>query len=123
MVGSFRDLKIWQKAYELLMKIYEITSRYPPEEKYNLISQTRSSANGVLAGIAEAHGRYYFADKARVLYIARGECSETQSHLSVALGRGYISKEEFEELDREYEGLAKGMNSYILRLKKNKKLS
>lgn len=68
MAGSFRDLKIWQKAFELEMKIYDITSKFPPEEKYNLISQIRSSANGVTGGIAEAYGRYYFADKCRTLY-------------------------------------------------------
>jgi len=32
MVGSFRDLKIWQKAYELEMQVYNITSKYPPEK-------------------------------------------------------------------------------------------
>lgn len=118
---SFRDLKIWRKAYELLMRIYEITSSYPPEEKYNLTSQTRGSANGVLGGIAEAHGRYYFADKARVLYIARGECTETRSHLSVALGLGYITKREFGQLDKEYEGLGVGINQYINKLKRSGK--
>lgn len=120
MAGSFRDLKIWQKAYSLEMMVYDVTSKYPPEEKYNLTSQTRSSANGVTSGIAEAYGKYYFADKIRSLYIPRGECYETQSHLSVAFGRRYISKEKFQELDKEYEGLAKGINSYIQSLKKNK---
>ncbi|KKQ53006.1 hypothetical protein A2865_01325 [Candidatus Woesebacteria bacterium RIFCSPHIGHO2_01_FULL_39_17] len=67
---SFRELKIWKKAYELLMKIYKITTRYPLEEKYNLTSQTRSSANSALSQIAEAHGRFYFADKIRILFIA-----------------------------------------------------
>lgn len=118
MASNFRNLKIWQKAYELEMKVYDVTTKYPPEEKYNLVSQTRSSANGVTAGIAEAHGRYYFADKSRALYVPRGECYETQSHLSVALGRGYITKQEFQNLDREYEGLARGINSYVSSLKK-----
>src|SRR3990167_5327387 len=117
MAGSFRDLKIWMKGYELLMEIYELTSRYPVEERFNLVSQTRSSANGVIASIAEAHGRFYYADKSRVLYISRGECEETQSHLSVASGKGYISKVVFDRLDREYEGSSKGLNSYILSLR------
>jgi len=54
------------------------------------------------------------------MYVPRGECNETQSHLSIAYGRGYISKEEFEKLDKEYEGLAKGINSYIRSLRKKK---
>lgn len=120
MAGTFRDLHIWEKGYQLLMKVYDLTSKYPKEEKYNLIGQTQSSANGVIAGIAEAHGRYYFADKVRVLYQARGECTETQSHLSVALGRNYLSEEEFQKLDNEYNRLSMGISSYIQSLKKRK---
>lgn len=84
---SFRELRIWQKGYKLLMRIYKITAQYPPEEKYGLISDTRRSGNSIIANIAEAHGRYYFADKSRVLIIARGEVDEVRSHLSVAQGQ------------------------------------
>ena len=115
---SFQDLKIWQKGYELLMRVYEVTSKYPSEEKFGLVSDTRRSANSVIANIAESHGRYFFADKIRVLYIARGETEETRSHLRVALGRKYLSKDEFEFLDKEYEGLGVGINFYIQDLKK-----
>lgn len=89
---SFRDLKIWQKGYELLMKVYEVTSKYPAEEKYGLVADTRRSANSIIANIAESHSRYFFSDQIRVLYIApRGEVEETRSHLSVGLGRNYLS--------------------------------
>jgi len=120
MAGNFRDLNIWKKGHELLMEIYNLTDKYPKEEKFGLIDQTRRSANGVIAGIAEAFGRYYFADKARTLYVARGECSETQSHLSVAFGLKYIDNKKFEELDTEYQGLSKGINSYIQFLMRHK---
>lgn len=118
MGSSFRDLKIWEKGYKLLLKIYELTSKYSAGEKLGLTRQTRNSANSVIAQIAEAHGRYYYADKCRVLYQSRGECEETQSHLSAALSLGYITKEEFERLDKEYEGLGVGINAYVTSLKK-----
>lgn len=113
MAGSFKDLRIWQKGYELSLLTYKVTSTYPAEEKFCLVVDTRRSANSIIANIAESHGRYYFADKVRVLYIARGEIEEIRSHLTVAYGLGYISKEQFENLDREYEGLAIGVNNYI----------
>jgi len=78
------------------------------------------SANSVAANIAEAHGRYHFADKIRVLYQARGECFETQSHLSIALNLGYITKEVFVRIDKEYEGLGVGINAYINKIKLSK---
>lgn len=120
MAGSFRDLEVWQEGLRLLVKIYKITAKYPSEEKYNLTSQTRSSANGVIASISEAYGRYHFADKIRVLFIGRGECYETQSHLSVALELQYISDKEFAELDSAYTVLARRVNSYIESLRKKK---
>lgn len=100
------------------MKIYEVTSKYPPEEKYGLTADTRRTANSIIANIAESHGRYFFADKIRVLFIARGEVEEIRSHLSVACGLEYITKEDFEYLDEEYEGLERGINSYIHDLRK-----
>ncbi|HCY19874.1 MAG TPA: four helix bundle protein, partial [Deltaproteobacteria bacterium] len=73
---------------------------YPAGERYALTSDIRRSANSVIANTAESHGRYYFADKVRVLYTARGEVEETRSHLQVSLGRNYISKADFEYLDK-----------------------
>ncbi len=120
MAENFRNLHIWQKGYELVLLVYNLTAKYPKEEKYGLTDQTRRSSNGVIANIAEAYGRFYFADKARTLYVSRGECYETQSHLSVALGLSYITEEEFHQLDSEYQGLCKGINSYVVNLKERK---
>ena len=48
MKNSFRDLKIWQNGYELLMNVYEVTSKYSSEEKYGLVVDTRKSANSLM---------------------------------------------------------------------------
>ena len=119
MPKGFYDLNIWKKGHALLMEIYKITAAFPQEEKYGLSSQMISSANSVIANIAESHGRYYFADKARVLYTSRGECEETRSQLRVALGLKYINKKVFVYINEEYEGLSKGISKYIRSLKKN----
>lgn len=94
------------------MRLYKVTGKYPAEEKYGLTSDTRRSGNSIIANIAEAHGRYYYADKTRVLMISRGEVEEVRSHLAVAHGLGYLTSQEFQELDKEYEGLGAGINSY-----------
>lgn len=70
---------------------------------------------------AESHGRFNYADKARILYITRGEIIETRSHLAVAFGRKYISKEKFIELNSEYKQLTKNLNLYINNLNTNKR--
>lgn len=111
-------MNIWKKGYALLMEIYKITATFPKEERYSLVAQMRDAANSVIANIAEAHGRYYYADKARVLYTSRGECHETRSHLRVAFGLKYIDKKVFNYMDEEYEGLSKGISSYVQSIKK-----
>lgn len=121
MASSFNELNIWKKGLELLLKVYEVTFKYPKEEKYNLVSQTRNSANSVIAQIAEAQGRYFYADKIRVLYQSRGEAEETRSHLAVAYRLKYLSQSDFIYLDKEYEGLEKGISTYISSLSAKKK--
>jgi len=118
--SDFKGLKIWQKGFELLMGIYKLATNFPPEEKFGLASQLKSSANSVIANIAESHGRYHLKDKIRILYQARGELEETRSHILVAKGRGYISKKEAGFLDGEYNGLGKGINTYIQSLNKKR---
>lgn len=120
MAQKFYELDIWQKGYELLMEVYGIAGDFPSEEKFSLASQIIRSANGIIAGIAESHGRYHYADKVRILYIARGELEETQSHLRVAFGRKYITQEKFEFLDSEYEGLKMGINKCIQSINEQK---
>jgi len=110
---EFYELDIWAIGYKLLMKIYKITSQYPPEEKFGLISDTRRSANSVIANFAEAHGRFYYQDKIRVLYITRGEIDEVRSHLAVAYGIKYITAEDFKKLSQEYRSLTVKINNYI----------
>ncbi len=110
---KFYQTKPWKQAYELLMQVYKIIENYPNFEKFSLVDQTLRSANSVVANIAEAHGRYFFKDRIRVLYIARGEICETQSHLWVGNGREYLTKEIWLKIENDYENLKIGLNNQI----------
>lgn len=119
MVGGFRDLKIWQKGYELVLDVRKLTNKYPKDERFGLTDQTNRSSVSVISLIAEACGRYFYKDKMRILFESRGEIEETRSHLSVAFGLHYISENEFKRLDLEYEFLSRSLNSYIKSLNIN----
>jgi hypothetical protein len=56
MLKNYKDLKVWQKSYELCLEIYRITSKFPNEERYGLTSQIRRSAVSVPSNIAEGYG-------------------------------------------------------------------
>jgi hypothetical protein len=41
MLRSYKDLKVWQKSYQLCLDIYKLTKGFPGEERYSLTSQIR----------------------------------------------------------------------------------
>ena len=69
-VDGLKRLKVWVKAKEFAVKIYEqILPLLPPEEKWNLNQQLRRSSLSISANIAEGYGRYYYQDNVRFCYI------------------------------------------------------
>ena len=71
---SFRDftsMPVWQKGLSLLRLVYQITDKFPKEEKYGMVSDMRRSANSVIHNIAEGFGRYENKDKTRFYKISR----------------------------------------------------
>lgn len=56
---DFRDLDVWKIAHDLTLDIYKLTSGFPKEERYDLVSQIRRAAVSVELNIAEGQGRYH----------------------------------------------------------------
>ena len=88
-VRSFRDLDAWKRAYEMSLAVYELTSSFPGDEKFGLVSQVRRSAVSVVSNIAEGYGRGTEADYVRFLRLARGSLCEVEAQLLIAQGLGY----------------------------------
>ena len=111
---SFRDLKVYQAAQQAALRIFEATRTFPREERYALIDQIRRSSRAVKAMIAEAWGRRrYKAAFINKIDEALGEANETQSWLDDALNDGYLTKEQFRELDDRYQAIG-GMLSRMI---------
>lgn len=69
-------MSVWQKTFNLLIKVYELTKSFPKEERYGIISDIRRSANSVVHNIAEGFGRYEKKYKTRFYKISRGSIYE-----------------------------------------------
>ena len=90
-IESFRDLKVYQKAFSLQQEIFEITKSFPKGEMYSLIDQLRRSSRSIGSNISEAwHKRRYKAHFVSKLTDSDGEQAETQHWLDSALACGYI---------------------------------
>ena len=90
-VQGLKRLKVWVRAKDFAIKIYEqILPLLSPEEKWNLNQQLRRSSLSISANIAEGYGRFYYQENVRFCYLARGSLEETLSHLVFAFGTKHI---------------------------------
>lgn len=107
-MGDYRTLLAYQKAFALAMKIYQISKRFPSEEKYSLTSQIRNSSRSVCANIVEAYKRRRYKDYyTSKLNDSETENAETQVWLDFALACKYFSEQECHELKSDNDEVAK----------------
>jgi|SRR6266705_3450015 four helix bundle protein len=91
-IQSAKDLTVYKLAYKLAMDIFELTKRFPSEEKFALTSQIRRSSRSVCLNLREAWAkRRYEAHFLSKLSDCDGENSETDSSVDFAQDCGYIS--------------------------------
>jgi four helix bundle protein len=108
----FEGLQIWQLARDYSNTIYKITATFPDGEKYSLANQMNRAANSICLNIAEGSGRDTPADFNRFLSIALGSTFEVASAVCLAQDRGYLSKEQFEQLYDEADRLGRTISSF-----------
>jgi four helix bundle protein len=114
MIKSFRDLRVYQRAYELTLRIHRLTLRFPNFERYELGRQMREASRSIPANIAEGYGRKKSSsDFKRFLQIALGSCDEMTVWLDLAKDLGYLKEEEYRGLKESYEEVGKGINRLI----------
>ena len=113
-INSAKELRVYRISYELAMRIFDISKRFPPEERFALTSQIRRSSRSVCLNLREAWAkrRYeaYFVSK---LTDCDGENSETDSSLDFALDCGYITDEQHARLVELCEEVGRMLGSMI----------
>ncbi|MCZ6674295.1 MAG: four helix bundle protein [Verrucomicrobia bacterium] len=114
-VRDYKELKVWQRSFELTKEIYLITKRFPEDEKYGLTSQIRRAAVSVPSNIAEGANRGSTKEFIRFLYIAIGSSAELESQLLLVEELGFLnksiceSKEKLQEVIKMLHGLIRSL--------------
>jgi four helix bundle protein len=94
-ISSFKDLRVYQLAFELQQELFEISKMFPPEERYALTDQLRRSSRSVGANLAEAwQKRRYAAHFVSKLTDADGEQAEAQHWVNASAACQYISEDQ-----------------------------
>jgi four helix bundle protein len=111
---NYTDLKVYQLAFDAAMQIFELSKKWPAEERYSLTDQIRRSSRSVCGNIAEAwRKRRYPAHFASKLSDADTEAAETQVWLSFAQRCGYLELVTSKELNDHYDHICRMLTRMI----------
>lgn len=102
-MNYFKELKVWQKAIELVTQTYLHTQHFPKEEIYGLTSQIRRCAVSIPSNIAEGCGRKTNKDFSNFLGIALGSSFEFETQLIICKNLGFIQLSDFTFLELEIQ--------------------
>jgi four helix bundle protein len=113
----YQDLIAWQKAMDLVTRVYEVTGGFPRREMYGLTNQLRRAAVSVPSNIAEGQGRKAGREFLRYLAISRGSLQELETQIIIASRLGYIEEpehidliEKITEVSRVISGLSNSLS-------------
>ncbi len=95
---DFHEPKVWQKAHQLTLAVYQITATLPRDELYGLTSQMRRTCSSIPANLAEGCGRNGDAEFARFCSIAMGSASELEYHLLLARDLKLVKPKDYADL-------------------------
>ena len=113
-IETAKDLEVYQIAYRLAMRVFELSKRFPPEERWALIGQIRRSSRSVCLNLREAWAkRRYEAHFVSKLTDCDGESNETDTSLDFARDCGYISAADYMELSAQNRSVGRMLGSMI----------
>jgi len=113
-----KNLEVWQKAIDLVKKVYELTSIFPKIEDYGIANQMRRSAVSIPANIAEGAARQTKKEFIHFLHVSQGSLSELDTHLEITRKLKYAGEQELGEISVLMNKVDKMLTGLIKSLKK-----
>jgi four helix bundle protein len=97
-IKTFKDIKAWQAAHDLVLKIYKVTANFPDNEKFGLVTQMRRAGLSIACNIVEGFARRRMKDGTRFYQIANASLEELKYQVTICSDIKLINKEFFNEL-------------------------
>ena len=98
---NFKKYDIWKLSHQFTLTIYSISTSFPKDETYNLISQIRRSSLSIPTNIAEGCGRNSDKEFNQFLNIALGSATETEYLILLAKDLNYLNEVNYLLLDQQ----------------------
>ncbi len=116
-IKKFTDLVVWQEGHKLVILIYDITKKFPKEERYSLTDQMRRAATSVTSNIAEGFGRQGYKEKIQFYHLALGSLTELENQIFIARDVMYLNSSDFEILMNKASDAHRLLNGIIKKSK------
>jgi len=117
-IESVEELDVFKRAHQATLRIYEISRKFPADEKFGLVSQMRRAAASMATNLIEGSYRLNRAEYRQFVGIARGSSGELKYHILLARDLGYLPKDDYgvlrgelDEISKMLMGLAKSLAS------------
>lgn len=118
MTTGLENLKIYQMARKLELRVHNVTSNFPGEEKYRSVNQLKRSTSSITNNIAEAYHKQSLKEKIHILRdTVICEAEETRSNLRMCSDKKFTKYEDLTKLIEDYTQLMKATHGYIRFLK------
>lgn len=96
---GYKKLALYQKAKQLVLSIYRLTSKFPKTETFTLVPQMRRATISILANIVEGYSRETSAEYARFLTISIGSITELEVYVDISYELDFITKNEVDKIN------------------------
>ena len=94
-----KKLDAWNLVMDLVLRVYDLTDRFPRNEMYGLVDQMRRAAVSAPSNIAEGAARQTRKECVNFLHMAQGSLSEVDTLNDIAVRLKYVNNEEHHDLD------------------------
>lgn len=118
-VKDYRDLKVWQRAMDLVPVAYRLARSLPRHEQFSLADQIRRSAVSVPANVAEGQARTHTREFLQHLSIARGSLAELHTLMLVAERLQYLTRAELDTIEQVIVDVRMPLSGLISRLQES----
>jgi four helix bundle protein len=112
-MGKFQDLKVWQKAKDLAVYLYQLTNQGEFAKDFGLRDQIRRAGVSIPSNIAEGDELGTNKLSIRYFHIGKGSSAEVLTQAIIALEMGYIDNESFKHIERECEAISAMLTGLI----------
>jgi four helix bundle protein len=117
MVQAYRDLTVWQKAFDLVITVYQKTQDFPKHELFGLTGQVRRAAISIPSNIAEGRGKLTKGEFKLFLGHARGSLAELETQILIARHLNYLNDIEGSKLMEQIAEVGRLLNGLLSSVK------